>query len=534
MLLWHRRYVRWTLTVGVVAFVGGWGGHSQRVWADDELFVTSGGFGGSAVRVYARTASGDAAPLRTISGFPLMGPIGLALDTVHNEMFVGNTRLGSNIAIYPLTAHANDTPSRIINGFVGFHTTLDGPFGLAIDTAHDELFVANHYNDSILVYSIGADDAVSRAIQGPATGLNVPWGLALDTTLDELFVANQYGDSITVYSRTASGNAAPLRTITGPDLFPHGLAPDPVHDELVVANSNSIMVYSRTASGNAAPLRKIQGHDTGLADAQGVTVDLVNDELLVANNSNHSITVYSRTASGNAAPLRTLNVPLLPSGCSDIEVVCGPHSVAVVIGSPPPPPGTATLTVMPPSNGTVTGPGINCPGDCSESYGGGASVSLTATPTPGFTFGGFSGDPDCADGILTMNADTYCAATFTLTPASLPDLTGTWNPVSQSCGNGKCRLKGSVRVVNQGTATASASRLRIHLSDDATLDPSDAVLKETKIEKLRPGRETKSKMKVMLPAGVSTDKYLLAIIDTLDLVVESDETNNSPSTGPMP
>lgn len=337
MLLWHRRCVRWTLTVGLVAFAVGWGGYSQRVWAGEELFVTSGGFGGSAVRVYARTASRDTAPLREIHGFPLEGPMGLALDTAHNEMFVGNTRLGSDIAIYPLTASTN-TPSRIINDFTGFHTTLDGPFGLVVDTIHDELFVANHYDssNSILVYSrnAGGSTAPLRAIQGPATGLENPWGLVLDTTHDELFVANQFGGSITVYSRTTSGNAAPLRTITGPDLFPHGLALDPVHDELVVANSNSITVYSRMASGNAAPLRKIQGQDTGLADAQGVTVDLVNDELLVANNSNNSITVYYRTASGNAAPLRTLNVPPLSSLCDDPESVCGPHSVAVVTRAP--------------------------------------------------------------------------------------------------------------------------------------------------------------------------------------------------------
>lgn len=200
-----------------------------------------------------------------------------------------------------------------------------------------------------------------------------------------------------------------------------------------------------------------------------------------------------------------------------------------------PPPGSFTLTVSPPVNGTVVGEetGISCPGTCSGNFVSVATVILTANPDPGFTFGGFGGDPDCADGILTMNADTYCTATFT--SIILPDLTGTWDPVSQSCHDGKCKLKGSVRVVNQGTATASASRLRILLSDDATLDPSDAVLKETKIKKLRPGREKKRKMKVTLPAGVSASgKYLFAVIDTLDLVVESNETNNSPSTGPMP
>ncbi|GEM_PF-6905531 len=124
--------------------------------------------------------------------------------------------------------------------------------------------------------------------------------------------------------------------------------------------------------------------------------------------------------------------------------------------------------------------------------------------------------------------------TFTSTTLG-PDLAGTWNPVNQSCLQNKCKLKGSVRVVNQGNATARASRLRVLLSDDAVLDPSDAVLKESKIKKLKPGRGKTSKVKVTLPLGVTASgKYLFAVIDTLNLVAETDETNNTPMTGPIP
>ncbi len=124
--------------------------------------------------------------------------------------------------------------------------------------------------------------------------------------------------------------------------------------------------------------------------------------------------------------------------------------------------------------------------------------------------------------------------TFTSTTRG-PDLTGVWNPVSQSCLQNKCKLKGSVRVVNQGTATAGASRLRVLLSDDAVPDPSDAVLKESKIKKLKSGHGKTSKVKVTLPLGITASgKYLFAVIDTLNLVVETDETNNTPMTGPIP
>lgn len=50
-----------------------------------------------------------------------------------------------------------------------------------------------------------------------------------------------------------------------------------------------------------------------------------------------------------------------------------------------------TLTVSVTGPGAVTGPGINCPGDCTESYVHGTSVSLSASPGSSATFGGWSG-----------------------------------------------------------------------------------------------------------------------------------------------
>lgn len=194
----------------------------------------------------------------------------------------------------------------------------------------------------------------------------------------------------------------------------------------------------------------------------------------------------------------------------------------------------ATLTVTKAGSGTgmvsSTPPGINCGVTCTADFAIGTAVNLIATPDPGSLFSGWGGNCDAA-GNVTMDVDRACTATFS--PG--PDLIGIWNPVSQSCSKGKCKLKGSVRVVNQGTATAPASHLRVLLSDDAVLDPSDTVLKESKIKKLKPGRGKTSKVKVTLPLGVNAaGKYLFALVDAFNGVAELVETNNASMSGPIP
>nr|BAL53147.1 lipoprotein [uncultured Gammaproteobacteria bacterium] len=79
-----------------------------------------------------------------------------------------------------------------------------------------------------------------------------------------------------------------------------------------------------------------------------------------------------------------------------------------------PPTHTLTVTKAGTGNGTVTSDdgGINCGSDCSEAYPQGTVVPLTASPDPGSTFAGWSGDADCSDGVVTLDADKTCTAEF--------------------------------------------------------------------------------------------------------------------------
>ncbi len=108
------------------------------------------------------------------------------------------------------------------------------------------------------------------------------------------------------------------------------------------------------------------------------------------------------TGSITATATNTMNGTSEFSACADIVA-----------------PVTALLTIIPSGggNGVVTGTGINCGADCTESFLQGSVVTLTATPAGGSTFfpgwsgGGCSGTGTCA---VTMSAAQTVNAQFSL------------------------------------------------------------------------------------------------------------------------
>ncbi|MHB8895043.1 MAG: Lcl domain-containing protein [Candidatus Geothermincolia bacterium] len=80
-----------------------------------------------------------------------------------------------------------------------------------------------------------------------------------------------------------------------------------------------------------------------------------------------------------------------------------------------PPKFILTIAKQGAGGGTVAAanePGIDCGADCVEPYEEGTRVELLATPEAGAEFTGWAGDPDCVDGIVTMNTHTTCTAGF--------------------------------------------------------------------------------------------------------------------------
>ena len=275
--------------------------------------------------VFARKAKGQVAPLRVIEGQQTAlsrSSHGLFLDAVNNEI-VAPSPLASAVVVYGREQQGNTAPIRKIQGGL---TRLDSPQGVAVDNTNHELVVSNDGRLSIVVFDRTATGNVApvREIRGDLTLITTPEGIVVDPVHDEIILADE-GDpeaspvnppKLLVYDRTANGNVAPKRVITGPNtgLFrPRQLQLDTERDELVLADrglaqefgpaGNGVLTpetqgyigfWPRTASGDTPPTRIIRGPRSQLSSPRAVYVDMDNNEIGAGDTTSHSVMVYRR------------------------------------------------------------------------------------------------------------------------------------------------------------------------------------------------------------------------------------------------
>ncbi len=182
----------------------------------DELWVANNG--SDTVTVYPRIDFGDPAPLYTLSG--------------------SNTNLSAMCGI----AISSYTDSSIT-------PATSDDYVLVTNNVHPGTTLGS---DSVTIYlrsniakSIGyvANTSPTYTIGGDQTGLNKPGGITVDSAANEIYVANAGNNTVTVYdwtqlvaastTNTGDNNIAPVRTITGLN-SPQGAFWDATHGQLWV------------------------------------------------------------------------------------------------------------------------------------------------------------------------------------------------------------------------------------------------------------------------------------------------------------
>ena len=153
--------------------------------------------------------------------------------------------------------------------------------GFGYDPIHDEIVVTSPLTQAILIFRGGAngEEEPIRVIQGPHTQIQgTAYGgndrVSIDPVNNEIYIP-VVPNSILVFDRSANGDVAPKRVLSGPDTQLRGMASvavDPVHNVLVANIGNSLLIFDRTASGNARPKAVIQGPKSGVANISSFQV----------------------------------------------------------------------------------------------------------------------------------------------------------------------------------------------------------------------------------------------------------------------
>jgi sugar lactone lactonase YvrE len=255
----------------------------------------------NSVTAYADGASGDAAPVLTLSGLAtgLSQPSGVIAD-VSGDVLVTNAAANS-ITEYAPELTGNAAPTATITGSL---TRLNRPQDLALD-ASGHLYVTNS-GGSVTEYAPGAhgNAAPVARVTGSRTHLVTPSGIVIDPDGN---VRVTDSGSVLTFTPGATGNVAPLHQLKYSALkTPHGLNFDAAGGMLVAAaGTHEALTFAPGATGTVQPVSTLKGASPGLKAPTGLDLD-VSGDLFVADTAANSVFEFPSTATGQARSLATI------------------------------------------------------------------------------------------------------------------------------------------------------------------------------------------------------------------------------------
>jgi hypothetical protein len=249
------------------------------------------------IAVFARLANGQATRLGAIEGQKtLLGRTmhGMGYDAVRDEIVVPQ-QFGQGILVFRGAANGEEPPVRVIRGSKTRLIALDR---VAVDDVNGEYIVPE--GGEVLVFSRDAngDAAPIRILSGPNTGFTAARAVAVDTVRNLLVVVGrgeQGGTQISFFDRKASGDAKPVRVITGL-AGSQNVTVDAERGLVFVVqlgvNTGYVGVWSVEDSGNVPPRFVVGGPNGTLFDPRGVVLDKKNRTVLVSDKQLNAVLTY--------------------------------------------------------------------------------------------------------------------------------------------------------------------------------------------------------------------------------------------------
>jgi DNA-binding beta-propeller fold protein YncE len=180
-----------------------------------------------------------------------------------------------------------------------------------VDFVNDEIWIANYATDHIDVYpriTNWGDMKPARSITDTSGKLLNAYDVAVDPVRNEVYVSSNGTATINVYPRLANGNTPPIRQIQSSVMTsPYGIALDLVNDEILVADytGGNYLVFNRGDFGTNVTAKR----NVTIGSPTGIAIDTIHNEIFVASY-NSAVTSFDRLADGPAANIRQLSKPV--------------------------------------------------------------------------------------------------------------------------------------------------------------------------------------------------------------------------------
>jgi len=218
----------------------------------------------------------------------------------------------STIKVYAAGATGNVAPNSTISIAGGANNFS----GITIDSSNN-VYASDCATGSVTVFAAGASgvSVPIRSISGAATGITCPYQLAIDSTgrIGVVSIPEDGKVSLLIFATNASGNVAPVQTISGAATqlngADYGIAFAP-GGAIYASGSNAagtaaaILQFPASATGNVAPSNSITGAATLLSLPEGLAFDAAGALYVADNNAASGLLTFAPGATGNAAPTR--------------------------------------------------------------------------------------------------------------------------------------------------------------------------------------------------------------------------------------
>jgi YVTN family beta-propeller protein len=280
------------------------------------------------------------------------------------------------------------------------------PGGVAVSPDGAFVMVANNV-DGGAFYGVGV--ASGQVVTSLSMGAGyVPTGVAMSPDARTAYLLFSGTHVLKVFDIASRSVTATIPLAAAPASL--AVSPDGLRAYVTSAAANTITVIDTVNNLSLASW-------TGFSSPVGIAISPDGSRVYAVNSSGNSVSVV-RTAD-------SVTESTIPAGTGPVGIAITPDGKRAYVtnrvsGTLEEIGGVATLTIAKAGSGigSVSSlPGtISCGVNCSEQFPLNTVVALTAVPNANSTFAGWSGDPDCSDGVVSMDAAKACVATFNVIP----------------------------------------------------------------------------------------------------------------------